>query len=101
MSKIKLTIPEPQLWYAYKDEKHFFKWLESISSVKKVVHRGVRLELTLEDPLSDGDLMDLIALLKRYRLNMTCLRVLCNSSNQHWFKRSNKFWYRQVFGRQK
>lgn len=96
---MKLVIPEPKLWYVYSDEKFFFAWLESIGTVTRVTGSKRGLELTLATPVSDDDLADLIGLMKRYRLDMKCLQKLCTTENRHWFKKSNKYWYRSVWGK--
>lgn len=92
-------IPEPTWFYAYSDEKNFFRWLKSIRAVKDIAGQASGgLLLTLDVPnLDDDDLMDMIALFKRYDLDMSCLRAQLTKDNEHWFKNSDRFWYKTIF----
>jgi len=92
-----LTIEEPSLFFSYRDEEHFFTWLESISAVQNVTRSARGLDLKLSHEVDDASLLDLIALLTRYGLDRKCLRKLSTAKNQHWFKKSKKYWYRAVF----
>lgn len=97
--RIKKIIPEPRLFYAYQDEKNFFRWLEGIRAIKYVERKKGGLELTLESPIDDDSLADLTALLMRYGLDMKCLRSFCTPKNKEWFRKKGKYWYRYVFGK--
>jgi hypothetical protein len=96
-----LIIEEPRLWFAYSDEKNFFRWLESTPSVGKVVRVDRGLELQLKEPVDDESLRDLIALLTRYDLDRSVLAVLATAKNRSWFKNKKSFWYNSVFHKAK
>lgn len=91
-----ITIREPQ-FYSYQDEKYFFLWLEEIIALKRMKRESTGLVLDIDDPIDNDSLADLIALLTRYRIARTCLRIFLNEQNREWFSRSNAYWYRAVF----
>jgi hypothetical protein len=96
---MKLVIQEPRWYLSAGDEDYFFEWLKSISAVKDIVPtRAGLLELTLADPVDDPSLRELLALSKRYGLDMKPLRNLLTPENEHWFAGKKKaYWYRSVF----
>ncbi|KWT89279.1 MULTISPECIES: hypothetical protein [unclassified Variovorax] len=91
-----ILIKEPQ-FYCYQDEKHFFDWLEGLKALKGMKRTPKGLALTVDFPIDDDSLADLIALLTRYRLDRATLKVFLNESNQKWFETSRAYWYRAVF----
>ena len=102
-----LVIPEPLLWYSQRDENQFFNSLLSIFAIKSfIVRPGKPLQdipneliLMLDEPfMDDYSLRDLIALMYRYSLDMTCLSQQCTHQNAHWFKNPKMFWYQNIFG---
>lgn len=94
---ITLIIKEPNPFFSYLDEKSFFDWLESIPAVKSVVGTPQGLEVSLESPLDEKNLSDLIAVMHRYGIEKKHLRDLCTSENESWFKNTDKYWYKSVF----
>lgn len=93
-----LNIGEPNPFFAYSDEWCFFKWLQRIKAVKRVRGTPQGLLVEINDPIDDGSLRDLIALLTRYSMDTRCLAALSNPKNEAWFKKPSKFWFRGVFG---
>lgn len=94
---MKFIIKEPLPFYSYLDEKNFFRWLESIPAVKNVVGTSKGLELSIEMPIDEPNLRDLIAIMKRYSLDMKSLKTFCDSTNDAWFKNQTAYWYKSVF----
>ena len=92
-----LTIREPAIFYSYLDEENFFRWLESIPAVTSVSRVGLDLEVSLRQILDEPNLRDLIAIFRRYGIDMKCLRHLATSSNESWFKNPIAYWYKDVF----
>ena len=93
-----LTFPGPESFYCQRDEDHFFEWLLAIDGVKDV--RGHLTDLTVflsTEFLSEPALKDLIGLLYRYEVPMSCLRTQLTAKNEHWFKDPQKYWYENVF----
>lgn len=99
MKSIVLVVPQPNPYYSYMDEKHFFSWLEEIDEVSHVTGNASVLEVELEaEMLSDDGLADLIALFHRYRLDMQCLRQFENESNTAWLRSEDAYWHESLFG---
>ncbi len=95
--KQKIIIQEPRFFFSYMDEEHFFHWLEDIPFVSEVVRVQDGLEVTLDGEFDKANIRDLIAVLRRYDLDMTCLRILCTEENQDWLKDHEAYWYAYIF----
>jgi hypothetical protein len=80
------------------DEENFFRWLESIPAVTGVARAGRDLDVSLKVPVGESDLRDLIALLKRYGIDMKCLRAFADAGNASWFRSPSAYWHADVFG---
>lgn len=65
------------VYYSHQDEESFFAWLGNIPSVKHISGEleDVHIVVDLKE-MNDGQLQDLIALHKRYRLPMRHLTAL-------------------------
>lgn len=92
-----LTIQGPNSFFSYEDEKRFFGWLEEIPAVKYVTGGTNGLAITIDDPIDDESLRELIAIYARYHLDMRALAVFCNENNEEWFKNKSKFWFSSTF----
>ena len=89
-------------YFSSRDEKAFFRWLESIPGVVGV--RGVGRELRIElrsGRISAEALRELIALYRRYGGRLRDLAVFESTSNRRWFRNPNAYWHRGVFGSSK
>lgn len=93
-----LAIPEPKRYYCESDEDHFFAWLESISAIKATVGTPQGINLTVEEPIDKLSFYELVGLMTRYELDRSCLRPLCESQIDPWFKDPKNYWYTSVFG---
>ncbi|WP_243368757.1 hypothetical protein [Fundidesulfovibrio soli] len=93
-----IVIQEPVPFYSEGDEDFFFHWLQSITSVESVSRCLQGLEITLDDPVDDASLRELIGLMARYSLDMKCLKPLRTAQNEHWFADPIKYWHKSVFG---
>jgi hypothetical protein len=94
-----ILIKEPGPFYSPQDEDYFFEWLQSIPAVKGV--KGVKggcLEVTIDGPVNEGCLADLMAVLSRYSVDLKPLKALCAPNNEKWFRDPIKYWYPAVFG---
>ena len=86
-------------YYSQLDEAAFFKWLESIEGVKRIIGTPNGLLVTLRtSKLSEVSLRDFLALHWRYKLPMKDLGKFLNSSNERWFSNSATYWHQAVFG---
>jgi hypothetical protein len=95
---MQLAIPEPEGYYCESDEDHFFAWLEKIPAVKAVVGTPKGITLTIDEPIDKVSFYELVGLMTRYQLDRSCLRPLCESQIDPWFKDPKNYWYMSVFG---
>jgi hypothetical protein len=99
----KLIIEEPGSYFSYLDECHFFSWLESIKAIDKITRvyvgkgSGTGLELVFKTTPDEMDIRDLIAIMMRYNIDMSCLKILCTSENVGWLKNPEAYWYTKIF----
>lgn len=89
-------------YYSQLDEEAFFRWLQSIGGVKRVVGTPEGLMVTLRSAkLSESALRDLLALHFRYDLPMGALAQFQTPENRHWFRSPQAYWYARVFPKKK
>jgi len=83
-----------------KDEDAFFEWIKKLSCIDKFHGRGDELYLYISsNALNDEDLMELLALFYRYKVNMKQLKIFLNKKNEKWFYEDVKaYWHKKVFG---
>jgi hypothetical protein len=94
-----ITIKEPNPFYCYHDEKHFFRWLETIDGVESF--RGGPGGLTLhirEAGLTRDDWKDLLGLFMRYGVDMRGLRALVTPEHEALLKSPEAYWYQKLWG---
>lgn len=86
-------------FYHFNDERAFFEWLGRIPCVERYAgegHRGLVVYLKRK-PLKD-ELRELLALCRRYGIDMRQLAKFETTRNRHWFRDPEKYWYSTVFG---
>lgn len=83
-----------------KDEDAFFEWIKKIECIEHFEGAGDELYLDLVNKkLTDNDLLDLIALLYRYKINMKQLQAFLTKNNKSWFYDNKKaYWHKRIFG---
>ena len=81
------------------DEKMHFDWLASIPCVANVGGELNDMHITLKRLPGEMDLRELIAVLYRYRMDMTGLAAFKSSRNKKWFAENS--WHAKVFGKPK
>jgi hypothetical protein len=97
----KLNVRGPR-YFSPGDEKAFFDWLECIPCVEGVRGRLTDLHITLQRPPGDRQLRELIAVFRRYGMDMKALAVLKTNRNAVWFaENKNAYWHAQMFGKPK
>jgi hypothetical protein len=85
------------VWFGSQlDEKHLFEWAVEIPGVL----RWEQDMLVVKSRLSEASLRDLLALFSRYEIPMKQLAQFATPSNAKWFKTSDKYWHKRVFGQQ-
>jgi hypothetical protein len=74
-------------FYSPMDEDSFFAWLNKLISVKEIYGDGKDIVFSLENnDISDHDFHEMIAVFRRYNVDMRQLRILVNKKNQDWVK---------------
>ncbi|HRN77974.1 MAG TPA: hypothetical protein PLU71_01940 [Candidatus Dependentiae bacterium] len=100
-NKYKLVLTCKEIWYfSALDEMLFFVWIQKIPSIKKFDGIGDELYLYFEtDVIPDADLMELLALFYRYKIDIKQLSRFLTEDNKKWFYDNKKaFWHKKVFG---
>jgi len=80
------------------DEMMLFRWIETLAEQGCVafsdgVHIGLRSRRIKRECL-----LELIALFRRFDLDMRQLAVFESDKNRRWFRDPRKYWHSQVFG---
>ncbi len=86
-------------FYHGNDERAFFEWLGRIPCVEKYegdYDRG--LVVYLKRKPKKNELYELLAICRRYGVNMRQLAKFETARNRHWFCDPQKYWYSAVFG---
>ena len=86
------------IYFSNGDENAFFSWLKAIPAIERFEGAGRDLNISVRELISDDDLRNIIALFKRYNIDMRQLAVFKNESNQMWVFDRRKFWFYDVFG---
>ena len=84
-------------FYSLKDEELLFNWLQELDGVISIVGKANDLVVSTNGKLSDSELRELLAVFRRYSLNMSQLAQYCDEDNSEWFADKNKTWYSSVF----
>ena len=87
------------VFYSLGDEDLFFEGIKRIKSIQKIegVHDELHLYVKSKNILRK-DLMNLIALFYRYKIDMKQLSLFLNKKNEKWFKESKGYWVKEIFG---
>ena len=89
-----------RVWfYSQGDERAFFEFAQGIKGVKRIGGVGEEIHLHVAARLSAESLRDLLALFRRYEIELGPLRQFVTAANQKWFKAKNQYWHKAVFGR--
>jgi hypothetical protein len=95
---IELEATAVQFFSAH-DESGFFEWLKKLTCVKRSEGRGRTIYLSVELASVDEDaLRELLALFRRYAVDMRQLAKLDRDEFADWFRDPNAYWFKQVFG---
>jgi len=86
------------VFYHLNDERAFFEWLGRIPCVKSYKGEGRRgLVVCLKRRPRKDELRELLAICRRYGVNMRQLAKFETAANRPWFRDSQKYWYKAVF----
>jgi hypothetical protein len=92
----KLTFSEV-IFYSQKDEDIFFNWFEGLSSTRGIIGDRSDIVVTTSARVDDQELREMLAIFRRYSLDMSQLSCYCTEDNASWFRDRNKNWYEDVF----
>lgn len=82
-------------FYSPRDEDAFFEWIKKIDCIESFEGARDELYLDLVDrSLNSQDIHELIALLRRYKVDMKQLKNLLNDDNKDAFEP----WKKKIFG---
>ena len=87
-------------FYHTQDELMFLEWLSRIPCVEYVDgHGSYGLVACLKRRPGKDDLRQLLALFRRYGLDMRQLAKFETAKNREWFCDPKTYWHKAVFGR--
>ncbi|WP_090228960.1 hypothetical protein [Filomicrobium insigne] len=98
MTTITLKADATRFYSSY-DEDAFFGWLKAIGCVVNFYGRGKTLYIDVASgKLTEESLRELLALFRRYDVEMKQLAQFASDANHHWFSEPTKYWHSDVFG---
>ncbi len=98
MSDGMTLIADRLVYYHENDEALFFAWLDRMQVVAGYEGHGDGLHIRLARRPTDDDLRELIALHRRYAIDMRQLAALRTPRNEMWFAKPGTYWHHHVFG---
>lgn len=86
-------------FFSQGDEAAFFGWLENLDCVDRYEGRGLTLFILVNAAAVDEDgLRELLALFRRYGVELKQLSVFDCSEFANWFRSEQAYWYKEIFG---
>ena len=86
-------------FFSIHDEAALFEWIKKIRSIEEISADGDELYLHIKSKnISRNDLLELIGLFSRYKINMKQLAIFLNKKNENWFYSDTSYWYKNIFG---
>jgi hypothetical protein len=86
-------------FYSPGDEAAFFGWLGKLPFVERYEGRGLTLYISVNAMAVDEDgLRDLLALFRRYGVELKQLAVFDREEFADWFRNEQAYWHKEVFG---
>jgi hypothetical protein len=94
-----VVLTAKRVWYySENDEAAFFEWLDKLPCVEKYEGELDVLEIHINQARLDaGSLYELLALFRRYNIDMTQLRVFDRDEFASWFRNPKSYWFKEVF----
>ena len=85
-------------YYSEYDEAGFFEWLDKLACVKRYEGELDVLSIYIDEARVDEQaLRELLALFRRYAVEMKQLRVFDRDEFAAWFRDSRAYWHAAVF----
>jgi len=97
MEKNTILICKKVIFNSIPDQVCFIEWMKKIKSIVAVYGYGFELHLHVKSNIPDSDLLELISLYDRYKINMKSLKIFLNEKNKAWFKDKKRYWYGRIF----
>jgi hypothetical protein len=94
---MQLRISEPDKFYSSLDEGCFFYGLKTIPTVESVIGDRDGLVLEISRDFDKNDLKDLIGIMMRYGLDLSCLRAIAVDIDSIEFNNHDAYWYKSMF----
>ncbi|MBF6077430.1 hypothetical protein AB0346_11600 [Nocardia beijingensis] len=86
-------------YYSPHDEAVFFGWLDAIPCIESYHGQSRTLYLTVDlDAVDEGGLYEIVALYRRYHIDLKELQVLSADRVGPWFSHPDRWWHEEVFG---
>lgn len=86
-------------FFSQGDEEAFFNWLNKLPFIKRCEGRGLTLYISVDPKAVDeGGLRELLAVFRRYGVELRQLAVFDRAEFKHWFCSNQAYWYEEVFG---
>lgn len=87
------------VFYSRLDERGFDDWLKGIQPRYSGLDKDKTAVLELKsDDVNVTNVFDLIAICRRYNLNLSRLRCLCEIADREYFDDKERNWHEQIFG---
>ena len=86
-------------YYSDLDKEGFFEWIKKIKSVVEMEKIDGELYLYFKSKrIPDKDLRSLIALFRRFKIDMKQLQLFLNERNKRWLRDGRGHWVELIFG---
>lgn len=86
-------------FFSQGDEAAFFGWLGKLAFVERYEGRGLTLFISVNAAAVDEDgLRELLALFRRYGVELKQLAVFDRSEFADWFRSKQAYWHKEIFG---
>jgi hypothetical protein len=85
-------------FFSQEDEAAFFGWIKRMPCIARYAGIGGTIHIHVDPGHVDDDaLRELIALFRRYEIEMKQLLVFVNESNRAWVTRPGSYWFGRMF----
>ncbi len=94
-----LVLSAKRVWYfSEHDEAAFFEWLDKLPCVQRYEGKLDVLSIYVDpSKVNESSVRELLALFRRYSVEMTQLRVLDRDEFASWFRDPRAYWHAAVF----
>lgn len=99
MTDKQVVLIAKRVWYYSEyDESAFFEWLDKLACVEKYEGQLDVLNIYVNQARIDaGAVYELLALFRRYNVDMRQLRVFDREEFASWFRNPQSYWFKDIF----